>query len=299
MHCEGGFDPAELDRVESWSHDLVRWRRRNLYFGGTNAVEVLPDGSLAAAGDARRGGDGVVVGRASSRAESVAVLGVGVTLPFWPARSRSTCSRRTASSEISSSSTSRAHPLAAATSRRGSPASARRRSRRAPRARSEIGRVGVGNVDVALGRVGQLAEDLERPLDVVRRRGLVVVDDRLDERRLNERPRRELEEPEAVAALDDDVHAAVVEHLEHAGDAPRASRSRARRRRRSRARARTRRPSRGTRRSARGSAARRCAAGSARSGRARAAAGRGRAPAQRAAYGERRGSPARFGGRRR
>jgi gamma-glutamyltranspeptidase/glutathione hydrolase len=62
VHCEGGFDPAELDAIEEWSHNLVRWRRRNLYFGGTNAVEVLPDGSLAAAGDARRGGDGVVVG---------------------------------------------------------------------------------------------------------------------------------------------------------------------------------------------------------------------------------------------
>ena len=62
VHCEGGFDVAELDLVEEWSKNLVRWRRRNLYFGGTNAVEVLPGGSLAAAGDARRGGDGVVVG---------------------------------------------------------------------------------------------------------------------------------------------------------------------------------------------------------------------------------------------
>jgi len=62
VHCEGGFDPAELDLVEQWSKNLVRWRRRNLYFGGANAVEVCADGSLAAAGDARRGGDGVVVG---------------------------------------------------------------------------------------------------------------------------------------------------------------------------------------------------------------------------------------------
>jgi gamma-glutamyltranspeptidase/glutathione hydrolase len=61
VHCEGGFDQAELDRLESWATNLVRWRRRNLYFGGTNGVEVLPDGALAAAGDARRGGDGVVV----------------------------------------------------------------------------------------------------------------------------------------------------------------------------------------------------------------------------------------------
>jgi hypothetical protein len=42
-------------------YDVVRWRRRNLFFGGTNAVEVLPGGTLAAAGDARRGGAGVVV----------------------------------------------------------------------------------------------------------------------------------------------------------------------------------------------------------------------------------------------
>ena len=49
------------NRLESWGYDVVRWRRRNLFFGGTNAVEVLPDTSLAAAGDARRGGDGLVV----------------------------------------------------------------------------------------------------------------------------------------------------------------------------------------------------------------------------------------------
>ena len=62
LHCEGGFASGELDRLESWGYELVRWRRHNLYFGGTNGVEVLPDGDLAAAGDARRGGDGLVVG---------------------------------------------------------------------------------------------------------------------------------------------------------------------------------------------------------------------------------------------
>jgi gamma-glutamyltranspeptidase/glutathione hydrolase len=61
VHCEGGFDAGELDRLEAWGNEVVRWRRRNLYFGGTNAVEVRADGDLAAAGDARRGGDGVVV----------------------------------------------------------------------------------------------------------------------------------------------------------------------------------------------------------------------------------------------
>ena len=62
IHCEGGFEPAALEQIEAWGYDVVRWRRRNLFFGGTNAVEVLPGGALAAAGDARRGGDGVVVG---------------------------------------------------------------------------------------------------------------------------------------------------------------------------------------------------------------------------------------------
>jgi gamma-glutamyltranspeptidase/glutathione hydrolase len=61
LHCEGGADPAELDALEARGYDLVRWRRRNLYFGGVSAVEVGPGGSLAAAGDPRRGGDGIVV----------------------------------------------------------------------------------------------------------------------------------------------------------------------------------------------------------------------------------------------
>ena len=61
VHCEGGADPAELDRLEELGYRLVRWRRRNLYFGGAAAVEIRADGSLAAAGDPRRGGAGVVV----------------------------------------------------------------------------------------------------------------------------------------------------------------------------------------------------------------------------------------------
>ncbi len=62
VHCEGGADPAELDRLEGMGYDVVRWRRRNLFFGGAAAVEVRPGGELRAAGDPRRGGHGVVVG---------------------------------------------------------------------------------------------------------------------------------------------------------------------------------------------------------------------------------------------
>ncbi len=62
LHCEGGADAAELDRLESMGWELIRWKRRNLYFGGVAAVEVLGDRTLAAAGDPRRGGAGMVVG---------------------------------------------------------------------------------------------------------------------------------------------------------------------------------------------------------------------------------------------
>jgi gamma-glutamyltranspeptidase/glutathione hydrolase len=61
VQCEGGNEPAELDRLAAWGYDLVRWRRRNLYFGGASGVEYRADGTLAAAGDPRRGGHGVVV----------------------------------------------------------------------------------------------------------------------------------------------------------------------------------------------------------------------------------------------
>jgi len=61
VHCEGGHDPAELDRLAALGYQPVRWRRRNLFFGGAAGVEVLPDGGLAAAGDRRRGGAGVLV----------------------------------------------------------------------------------------------------------------------------------------------------------------------------------------------------------------------------------------------
>jgi gamma-glutamyltranspeptidase / glutathione hydrolase len=60
LHCEGGHDPAQLDRLEEMGWNVTRWRRRNLFFGGASAVTFI-DGELAAAGDPRRGGAGVVV----------------------------------------------------------------------------------------------------------------------------------------------------------------------------------------------------------------------------------------------
>ena len=60
LHCEGGHDPGELDKLEEMGWNVTRWRRRNLFFGGAAAV-TIEQGHLAAAGDPRRGGAGVVV----------------------------------------------------------------------------------------------------------------------------------------------------------------------------------------------------------------------------------------------
>ena len=60
VHLEGGLAPTEADDLEArW--DVVRWDGRNLFFGGVQAVERTDDGALAAAGDPRRGGVGLVV----------------------------------------------------------------------------------------------------------------------------------------------------------------------------------------------------------------------------------------------
>jgi gamma-glutamyltranspeptidase / glutathione hydrolase len=56
LHLEGGIDEPP---PTGWT--TVAWSGRNLYFGGVAAVERRRDGSLAAAGDSRRGGHGIVV----------------------------------------------------------------------------------------------------------------------------------------------------------------------------------------------------------------------------------------------
>ena len=65
MHAEAGIvhceDPDVGDELEAAGFPVVRWRERNLFFGGVSAVEIRDDGSLAAAGDPRRGGASVVV----------------------------------------------------------------------------------------------------------------------------------------------------------------------------------------------------------------------------------------------
>jgi gamma-glutamyltranspeptidase/glutathione hydrolase len=62
VHCEGGTDEETAAALEQSGYDVARWRAQNLYFGGVSAVERRADGTLAAAGDPRRGGHGIVVG---------------------------------------------------------------------------------------------------------------------------------------------------------------------------------------------------------------------------------------------
>jgi gamma-glutamyltranspeptidase / glutathione hydrolase len=61
LQLEGGIEPSVAARLEELGYDVVRWRGRNLYFGGAAVVALREDGKLEAAGDPRRGGAGVVV----------------------------------------------------------------------------------------------------------------------------------------------------------------------------------------------------------------------------------------------
>ncbi|HWM14348.1 MAG TPA: gamma-glutamyltransferase [Gaiellaceae bacterium] len=60
LHLEGGWAEEATLRLGD-GFDVVRWLGRNLFFGGVQAVELRSDGTLAAAGDPRRGGEGRVV----------------------------------------------------------------------------------------------------------------------------------------------------------------------------------------------------------------------------------------------
>ncbi len=61
VQIEGGWPEETAQHLQQAGHRVNPWAGRNLYFGGVSAVERRPDGQLAAAGDPRRGGHGVVV----------------------------------------------------------------------------------------------------------------------------------------------------------------------------------------------------------------------------------------------
>jgi len=62
VDAEPGVDPAALEALERDGWKVERWRERNLYFGGVQAVARDPaTGELSGGGDPRRGGVAVVV----------------------------------------------------------------------------------------------------------------------------------------------------------------------------------------------------------------------------------------------
>jgi gamma-glutamyltranspeptidase/glutathione hydrolase len=61
VHAEPGIDEAALERLKASGYEVVRWRERNLFFGGVQAVARDPvSGELGGGGDPRRGGAVVV-----------------------------------------------------------------------------------------------------------------------------------------------------------------------------------------------------------------------------------------------
>ena len=57
VQAEPGVDEAALERLEQRGYEVVRWRDRNVFFGGVHAVARDPaTGELHGAGDPRRGG---------------------------------------------------------------------------------------------------------------------------------------------------------------------------------------------------------------------------------------------------
>jgi gamma-glutamyltranspeptidase / glutathione hydrolase len=61
VQVEGGWPLGTTEQLQEAGYRVNPWAETNLYFGGVSAVERRTDGTLAAAGDPRRGGHGVVV----------------------------------------------------------------------------------------------------------------------------------------------------------------------------------------------------------------------------------------------
>jgi gamma-glutamyltranspeptidase/glutathione hydrolase len=62
VEAEPGVDEAALQALERDGWKVQRWRERNLYFGGVQAVARDPDtGALSGGGDPRRGGAAITV----------------------------------------------------------------------------------------------------------------------------------------------------------------------------------------------------------------------------------------------
>jgi gamma-glutamyltranspeptidase / glutathione hydrolase len=61
LSLEPDFDAADAGILSGLFPDLDRWQERNLFFGGVHVASRGRDGTLTGAGDARRGGDAVII----------------------------------------------------------------------------------------------------------------------------------------------------------------------------------------------------------------------------------------------
>ena len=186
-------------------------------------------------------------------------------MPFDCARVATSLCRSTVSAAIASNSQRRTSRTRSELSASSSCLSSGESSNRPAIENESSGVSGSGAVDVALRQLGQAREQRERTLDVGRVSRIVLVGERLDAGRHERATGRQLEQPEPLATLDDDVRATVLEALRHLADG-RKRPDLAEARRRPRTRFRTASPARGSPRSAPGTAARRCAAAPAPSG---------------------------------
>jgi gamma-glutamyltranspeptidase/glutathione hydrolase len=57
LSLEPGFAHLDIDStVFPFTGQVDRWQQENMFFGGVHAVALDPSGTLAGAGDRRRGG---------------------------------------------------------------------------------------------------------------------------------------------------------------------------------------------------------------------------------------------------
>ena len=211
VHCEGGFDPAVLEQVESWA-------------------------TTSCAGDAATCSS---AGRTPSRCFPIrrwrprATRGAAATASSSPDRRSCLVALRRRDLAVLARALAH-HPLEPHRFERGLEQhceSLHAQPRRGhcehfllridaevdPRRQLEVELrdVGLRKVDLALRGLGELAKHLERPVDVGLRRRIVVVDHRLHEPGRERPAGGQLEQAKALASFDDDVHPSVVEHLQH------------------------------------------------------------------------------------
>jgi gamma-glutamyltranspeptidase/glutathione hydrolase len=61
LSLEPGFDETDIKQLSRLFPDLHRWQQQNLFFGGVHVASRRSNGEMSGAGDARRGGAGLVV----------------------------------------------------------------------------------------------------------------------------------------------------------------------------------------------------------------------------------------------